>query len=127
MSQQLGALSEPAASGRIDLPALLDQFGGLREVLREVIEAYLEQFPPLLEEVDGAVANREAAMLGRSAHKLKGAICIFGVAAATEAAAALERAGKAADLADVDRLRARLGTEAECLRAELESLLPSLR
>jgi HPt (histidine-containing phosphotransfer) domain-containing protein len=113
-------------SGRIDLPALLDQFGGLREVLHEVIVAYLEQCPALLEQVTLAVMARDAGRLARSAHSLKGAVGIFGVRDAIEPAASLERAGKSGDLSMIDDLHARLAAEAERLRAELQRLLTSL-
>ena len=128
MTQQNGVMSEQVEqSGRIDLPALLDQFGGLRDVLYEVIEAYLEQSPPMLDDVGRAVAARDAALVARSAHKLKGAICIFGVPDAIEPALSLERAGKTGDLSQIETLHSRLGVEAARLRAELQDLLSSLR
>ena len=126
MTQRNGVMvDDMERSRRIDLPALLDQFGGLREVLHEVIEAYLEQYAPMLDEVGRAVAARDAAALGRSAHKLKGAVCIFGVNAAVEPAASLERAGKSGDLSAIDELHARLHLELERLRDELQELLRS--
>ena len=127
MKQPNAAISEPTKrSGRVDLAALLDQFGGLREVLREVIEVYLDRYPLMVDEVRRAVAFRDTALLGRTAHTLKGAVCTFGVGAVTEAAAALERAGKCGDLSRIDEMYARLDIEVDQLRTELQNLLPAL-
>ena len=61
----------------MDLPALLEQFGDAREILDQVIDTYLEQYPQLLAEVGRAVATRDPAALSTSAHKFKGALSIF--------------------------------------------------
>jgi HPt (histidine-containing phosphotransfer) domain-containing protein len=106
----------------VDVPELVEQCGGLREVLDAVIDTYLEQYPQLLAEVGRAAATRDAAALARSAHKLKGAISIFGVEAVVEPVAGLERAGQAADLSRVDELYARLESEVGRLAGELRRI-----
>lgn len=106
----------------IDLPALLEQFGDAREILDQVIDTYLEQYPQLLAEVGRAVATRDPAALSTSAHKFKGALSIFAVERAVEPAAFLELAGKTGNLEHIDAMSARLEREVERLGEELKRL-----
>jgi HPt (histidine-containing phosphotransfer) domain-containing protein len=74
-------------------------------------------------ELHQALAAGDAARLQRLAHSLKGAASLFGVAAVTEAAQALESLGKAKQLAGAAEGYGRLEQELGRLRAALTEWL----
>ena len=108
--------------GSIDLTALLEQFGS-REILDQVIDEYLQEYPGMLEDVGRAVNRRDAASLASSAHKFKGAVALFGDERAVFPVASLEQAGRTNNLGHVDALYARLTVEVERLSSELRELV----
>lgn len=75
--------------------ALVD---GDRELLRAMIELFLEHGPRDLAAIQAAVVAQDAAGLAGSAHRLKGALVQFGAPAAVEAVSTLENLGKAGTL-----------------------------
>jgi two-component system sensor histidine kinase/response regulator len=77
------------------------------EWLRGIANLFVEMCPQDLAEIRAALVQGDGQALERAAHKLKGAIAHFDAPAALEAAAKLERLGKAGDLsqaAEVMRL-----------------------
>ena len=80
----------------VDVPTekILAAFGGSREVLSQVVTAWLETSPQMLEAVESARAARDHDALRRAAHALKGAVSNFQVDAATEAARGVESMGR---------------------------------
>lgn len=90
------------------------------ELFREMAELFLEHGPKDLAEIKTALATSDAAAVGRFAHRLKGAVLQFCAPATLDAAAQMEQAGKAGDLA------AAAGLYVE-LEAELSRLLDALR
>jgi len=90
------------------------------ELFQAMAELFLEHGPKDMAEIKTALAARDAAAAGRSAHRLKGAVLQFCAPAALEAAMRMEEAGKAGDVA------AAAGLCGE-LEAELSRLLNALR
>ncbi|MBH0206624.1 MAG: Hpt domain-containing protein [Nitrospira sp.] len=90
------------------------------ELLQAMAELFLEHGPKDLAEIKAALAARDAAAAGRSAHRLKGAVLQFCAPAALEAAMRMEEAGKAGDIAAASALYGGL-------EAELTGLLDALR
>src|SRR5436190_16020451 len=78
------------APAPFDEAAVLERVEGDVELLREIVELFLEDSLRLREEVRAAVAAGDAAALRRSAHTLKGAASNFGAAAVVAAALQLE-------------------------------------
>jgi HPt (histidine-containing phosphotransfer) domain-containing protein len=122
MSPHTPADPERQPDSSIDLPALLEQFGGTREILDQVIDAYLSEYQDMLADVGRAVNARHAASLASSAHRFKGAVAIFGDERAVFPVASLEQAGRTNSLGHIDALYASLSIEVERLSSELRGL-----
>jgi two-component system, sensor histidine kinase and response regulator len=76
---------------------ILEAVGGNMKLLARVRDAFTSQSPRLIDAMRDAIAQRNADVLYRSAHTLKGAISNFGMGEALDAAIQLERAGKESD------------------------------
>jgi CheY-like chemotaxis protein len=80
----------PGDAEVLDEADLLDRVGGDRELLHDMVQLFLEHYPPLLSELRQAVARRDAAAIQRLAHTLKGSVGNFGTQVAYQAALELE-------------------------------------
>lgn len=113
MSLQLQQLNESLALSRV---------GGDVELLKEVIELFLDDYPSTLQKIKSAVAASDASALEQHAHSLKGAVSTFGASRAFEAAFELEKQGRSRDLGGAEAGLLQLEQALEALRPELESL-----
>jgi two-component system sensor histidine kinase/response regulator len=87
----------------VDEDALLERCGGDRDVVRELIQTYLVEYPALLSSIRTAIADRDAVLLHRTAHTLKGAASNFGAAQVVATALRLERSGAAAQFENASK------------------------
>ncbi len=87
---------EPAS--KVDWRDALDAVNGDRDILKSVVDAYLQESPQLIERMRGAIASADADSLQRAAHTLKGSLRFFGTSEAGELAWQLETAGKTSEL-----------------------------
>ncbi|HXV68102.1 MAG TPA: Hpt domain-containing protein [Nitrospira sp.] len=94
-----------------------------RELLRAMIELFVEHGLQDLAAIQAAVVSQNAAALAASAHRLKGALVQFGAPAAVEAVSALEALGKAGTLEVAGRGYDKLETELFRLLAVMRHLL----
>src|SRR5262249_4677403 len=103
-----GVLSKPLTQNRLaavlrgqspepEADTILEAVGGNVKLLARVRDAFVSQSPRLIDAMREAVAQRNAEVLYRSAHTLKGAISNFGMGEALDAAIQIERAGRDAD------------------------------
>lgn len=83
---------------RLNNAVALERLGGDEELLREVAQLFLEEYPALVDEVRAAVAAGDADALQRAAHSLKGSVSNFGADAAYDAAFALEMTGRSREM-----------------------------
>ena len=63
---------------KLDKAVALDRLGGDEELLQEVAELFLEEYPPLMTQIRSAIDNGNSQELERSAHSLKGSVANFG-------------------------------------------------
>jgi HPt (histidine-containing phosphotransfer) domain-containing protein len=103
-----------------DRVGMLAELDGDEELLSELIDTMRDEAPKLLHEVRVAVEAGDAALVGRAAHTLKGAVSNFGARAAADAALCLERMGRSGDLGDVSPALATLEVEMALLITELD-------
>jgi two-component system sensor histidine kinase/response regulator len=82
----------------LDKAVALDRVGGDEELLAEVAQLFLEDYPNSLREIDDALQRGDAKLLERAAHTLKGAASNFGADPVVEPALALELAGRTGNL-----------------------------
>jgi CheY-like chemotaxis protein/HPt (histidine-containing phosphotransfer) domain-containing protein len=102
-----------------DPSAALESVGGDADLLDELVEVFLDDYPKLLAAIETAVVRRDGPAVERCAHRIKGAVGVFARGPAFEAAERLELAGRAPDLRDLDE-------EHDALRRELQRLQPLL-
>jgi HPt (histidine-containing phosphotransfer) domain-containing protein len=89
---------EQIAAGPIDTSAIRANFAGEDELLTGLIDAFRGHAPQLLAEIEQGLESRDAALVQRAAHTLKGSTGIFGTTAAYDAALALEAAARSGAL-----------------------------
>ena len=107
---------------QLDESLALSRVGGDVDLLKEVIELFLDDYPSTFEKIKNAVAASDASSLEHHAHSLKGSVSTFGAGPAFEAAFELEKQGRAGDLTGAQDGLRRLEQALEALRPELESL-----
>jgi CheY-like chemotaxis protein/HPt (histidine-containing phosphotransfer) domain-containing protein len=104
---------------QLDEALALSRVGGDVELLKEVVELFLDDYPSTFEKIKGAVARRDATALEHAAHSLKGSVSTFGANRAFEAAFTLEKQGRSGDLTDARDGLLQLEQALEALRPEL--------
>jgi PAS domain S-box-containing protein len=112
-------LSVEAQLQQLDESLALSRVGGDVELLKEVVELFLDDYPSTFEKIKGAVASRDATALEHHAHSLKGSVSTFGANRAFEAAFSLEKQGRSGDLAGAPDGLLQLEQALEALRPEL--------
>jgi len=113
------AASRAALETVVDRAKLLEQTGGDVDLLRQVVEVFLEEKASMLAAVRGAVERGDAAEIARAAHRVKGTCVTLAARLAGEAAAQLERVGRAGDLDHVRGLFEILEERVRQVEAEL--------
>jgi HPt (histidine-containing phosphotransfer) domain-containing protein len=76
----------------------LDRVGGDEELLREVLQLFLSEYPNLFDDVQRAVEQSNANSLERAAHTLKGSLSTIGAEIAAQTALSLELMGRTGEL-----------------------------
>ena len=107
---------------QLDESLALSRVGGDVELLKEVIELFLDDYPSTFEKIKNAVDASDSSALEHHAHSLKGSVSTFGAGPAFEAAFELEKQGRAGDLTGAHDGLLRLEQALEALRPELQSL-----
>ncbi len=109
-------------SAAMDRTVALSRVGGDAELLHEIGQLFLEEYPTLLTRLAAAVANQDARTVDRTAHSIKGSVANFGAPAAYQAALELEQMGHTGNLVDAPRHLGELERALATLHAELEVL-----
>jgi CheY-like chemotaxis protein len=102
-----------AAADAGDLPevawdAALEAVEGHEDVLRGVAQAAIEELPQLVEGLENALQERNAELVSRLAHTIKGTLRMFGGSRAGDLALAIEQSGKSGKLKGVAPLAVQL-------------------
>ncbi len=82
----------------IDWVTVLEDLGGDESLLRELVDAFVVMYPPMLEEIRQALHREDLRAVARAAHKLKGSVSNFGTGPAYDAALGLEEMSRGARL-----------------------------
>jgi len=107
----------------VDREKLLEQTGGDVDLLRQVVEVFLEEKASMLGAVRAAVERGDAAEIAQAAHRVKGTCVTLAARLAGEAAAQLEREGRAGELDHVRGLFDLLEERVRQVEAELVALV----
>jgi CheY-like chemotaxis protein len=115
---------EPHASAAevFDLERALKAVDGERELLEGMIGIFMRQTPRVMQDIDKALAARDAEALEGAAHKLKGSVAVFGAHAARDAAQRLEALAAARELAAAASARDDLARQIERLETALAAV-----
>jgi two-component system, sensor histidine kinase and response regulator len=116
-----GSAAEPAES--VDWSAALDAVQQDRDLLAEVIGAFLEECPELMGAIRNALNCADAPALRIAAHRLKGSMRYFGATRAFDQAYILETLGRDGRLAEAPAAIARLDHLVSQLSPQLASYL----
>ena len=106
-----------------DETALLEDFAGDEDILREACAVFLKELNNMLGDVRAALAAGDLKTLERAAHSLKGAASNFRADSVTQAAQALETAAKQGQIADAPAKIAALEGLAVSLGLSLKTFL----
>ncbi len=107
----------------IDDADLMQRVDGDRELLAELVRAFLDTAPQQLRAIDAAIERGEGAAVCRAAHTLKGSVGTFAAGAALQAVARVETLGEVGDLPAARAARVDLGQEIERLAHALTPYL----
>jgi len=109
----------PQQNEVFDKVVIMRRLGDNEDLLRQIINVFLESLPDQLEELKQGVGSEDAAVIRQKAHRIKGASASIGAEAVRETAAALEEAGKKGELKATLPLLEELQQEIENLRSVL--------
>jgi len=113
------ASDQPSREAMFDLNAALARLGGDRELLCDLIGFFFEDSLPLLKQIQQGLAERNANIVERSAHSLKGLAANFSADRAVQAALRLEKMGHSGNLANGPEAATELEREITALREAL--------
>ena len=108
-------------SAPVDLQRALETVGGDEDLLREVVEVFLEEdYPRELAALKEGLAAADARKVGDAAHGIKGALASFGGRAGCELALELETMGRLQSLNGAEEIAQRLEAEVRRFAAFFE-------
>jgi two-component system sensor kinase len=113
------------AESIMDWNAALEQIGGSDELLRELMEIFVDESGKLMPALRQAIEQPNLAEVRRLAHTIKGAATHFAAPSVVAAAFRLETMGRDGDLAGADEAYARLEREVEQLKKALADFAPN--
>jgi two-component system sensor histidine kinase/response regulator len=106
----------------IDLPGLMSNLEGNRQLLREVIALFLDCCPKHIAQIELALSNGDNQILWRESHTLKGAIGSLHAPRAYRIVSSLEQSARSGDIAGVRQALADLEPSVEQLIARLREI-----
>ena len=110
------------SKNKLDTHALLENFGGNRQLLDRIIKLFLADGPLRLLEIKKAISRGNSEALERAAHALKGSVGNFGAKEAMAIAQRLETAGREQNLESAKTDFAALKSQLALLTNELAGL-----
>ena len=106
----------------VEPAAVLERFGGDADMVQQLVEIFLEEYPKQLAKVRAAIDSGDAAVLRRTAHTLKGSVGTFAEGAGYHTALWLENMGRNSDLGQCEEAWTALETAVHDLVAVLTSM-----
>ena len=128
VSSEPSTTEAPAAQAAdaTDVDALLANFGGRADLLKQVVDVFIEDTPGLLSRIGDALRSGNGTEVAATAHALKGSIGLFSQGPAYEDARRLEHLGRSGELTDGEAVRAQLDESVSALMSELRALVSRL-
>ena len=100
-----GRVPQAASNGAVifDEPAALSHTGGDRKLLKQIVDLFRADSPASFRKIERALKRHDGEALWTAAHALKGSMATIGAQAARQAAADIERSGRAKQFDDARR------------------------
>ena len=112
----------PGDKRTFDRDAALARVGGDAELLKELAELFLQEYPRSLAQLHAALEHQDPQGVQTAAHGLKGAVANFGAKPVVDAARCLETLGREARLEAAPEALAALELAVASLHTELAEL-----
>jgi two-component system, sensor histidine kinase and response regulator len=106
----------------INRQELNERLGGDMELFKDLADIFLHDSTELLEKIEDALEQKDAEVVGKTAHTLKGAVSNFSVQKTYDAALALEKIGRSGDLSNASGAFKTLMTEIENAKQAIDAL-----
>ena len=103
----------------LDLSQALKATEGDVILLREVIQAFLDEYPSLLTEIEGAIQAGDAVAVQRASHTISGTLRLFGEVAPRQLSRELEAIGRSGDLGAAQAMHQALTASLKLFRQQL--------
>ncbi len=110
----------------LDLSLALKATDGDIQLLREVIETFLQEYPILLAQLEAALQAGNHAVVQRSSHTIKGTLRLFGKVPSQELAELLEEMGTSGSLENATETYESLKLSLAALRRQLLDAIKNL-
>ena len=110
-----------------DLSLAMKATDGDLELLKAVIDAFLEEYPALLAELEPAIQAGDSAVIQRASHTIKGTLRLFGNVPSKELAEQLEEMGSTGSLRNAVETYDSLKLALASLRRQLLDAMKNLR
>ena len=111
----------PATLPAWDAQRALENVGGSKGLLKEMIELFAEECPKQMAEIEAAYDTGDTNLVMRAAHTLKSSAALLGADAATAAAKKIEYLGRSSDLTEYAVAWSELQSRIQQLMNELQS------
>jgi two-component system, sensor histidine kinase and response regulator len=116
-------MPSPRKAGmHMNLEVALSRVGGDKQLLAELAEVFLQEYPSLLCEARDSLLHKDSTRFERAAHTLKGRVAFFSIEVIREQALALEMMGRRKDLKDAPGVLSDIELQMMEIIPELESL-----
>ncbi|HEV7219408.1 MAG: Hpt domain-containing protein [Terriglobales bacterium] len=103
----------------------IESLGGDEELLRELVEIFVDQSPKLLNKLRDAISSFDAEGVMRAAHSIKGELSCLGALAAAKTAQKLETMGGKKEMAGASEMFTSLERELKALKLSLADFTQS--
>lgn len=91
-------------NGIFNIQAFEDCFGGDVAFAKELIEVFLKEFPPRMDELKDGISSKNNTKVIESAHSMKGLLVNMGAENIGNIAKKIENMGKTGNLEDIDEI-----------------------
>ena len=117
------ATTEEKNTYAINAEELLSAFDNDLTLLREIIELFIADYPPLMSKIESAIENHDGDLLRRTSHDLKGMLKNFQAEPAAEQSFSLEKMGEENQFEGGKGIFRSLAKELEQLEKALRTLI----
>ncbi len=106
-----------------DISYLTEMMGGKKQLIKEIMDVFLEQIPEEIQHINEAVIKTDYPMIKKFAHSLKSSVSIMGISVLTPILRELEDLGtKAIDIEKIKELNITLNLICNQAIEEIENV-----